>query len=175
MIHPKAEVASKKIGIGTKIWQFAIILEDAEIGNNCNINCHTFIENDVKIGNNVTIKSGVYLWDGITIEDFVFIGPNATFTNDRVPRSQLYPNKFDRVILRRRCSIGANATIIGPCEIGEYSMIGAGSVVTKSVPPHALIVGNPGKIVGFVESDGHKMKRIEEGYLSSDGKIYRIT
>ena len=173
MIHPKAEVASKNIGSGTKIWQFAIILGGAEIGNDCNINCHTFIENDVKIGNNVTVKAGVYIWDGVTVEDFVLIGPNVTFTNNRFPRSQS-PKDFDRIVLKKNCSIGANATIIGPCEIGEFSLVGAGSVVTKSVPPHAMVIGTPARIIGFVDSDGQKMKKITEGYLSSDGKIFKI-
>lgn len=174
MIHPKAEVASKNIGKGTKIWQFSVILEGAEIGADCNINCHTFIENDVKIGNNVTVKSGVYLWDGIIVEDAVFIGPGVIFTNDKMPRSKSYPKKFDLIILRKNCSIGANATIIGPCEIGEFSLVGAGSVVTKSVPPHALVLGNPARIIGFVDSDGQKMKKTAEGYLSADGRIFQI-
>jgi len=129
LIHPKADVCSKNIGTGTRIWQFAVVLENATIGADCNINCHTFIENDVKLGDHITVKSGVYLWDGITVEDHVFIGPNATFTNDKTPRSKSYPASFNRILIRRFASIGANATIIGPCEIGEYAMIGAGSVV----------------------------------------------
>lgn len=146
-VHPLADVKSKNIGLDSKIWQFAIVLENAIIGSNCNINSHTFIENDVKIGNNATIKCGVYLWDGIEIEDNVFIGPNATFTNDKYPRSKEYPNEFQPTIIKKGASIGANATILGGIIIGEFSMIGAGSVVTKNVPPRELWVGNPAKFV----------------------------
>jgi UDP-2-acetamido-3-amino-2,3-dideoxy-glucuronate N-acetyltransferase len=174
MIHPKSEVATKKIGKGTTIWQFSVILEGAQIGSDCNVNCHTFIENDVVIGDNVTVKAGVYLWDGITVEDRVFIGPNVTFTNNKNPRAGAHKKKLDRIILRKNCSIGANATIVGPCEIGEYALIGAGSVVTRSIPPYALALGSPAKVVGFVNSDGQKMKETSEGFLSSDGKIFKL-
>ena len=147
MIHPLSEVLSKRIGKDTKIWQFAVVLEGADIGNNCNINCHTFIENEVVLGNNVTIKSGVFLWDGISIEDDVFIGPNVTFTNDKYPKSKKYPVNYDKTIIKRGASIGANATILGGVMIGENSLIGAGSVVTKSVPDNELWVGNPAKFI----------------------------
>jgi UDP-2-acetamido-3-amino-2,3-dideoxy-glucuronate N-acetyltransferase len=155
MIHKSAEVYSKKIGYNSTIWQFVVILEGAEIGNNCNINAHVFIENDVKIGDNVTIKSGVQLWDGITIEDSVFIGPNVTFTNEKiVSRSKIYPNKFDNIIIKKGASIGANASIVAGNEIDEFSMIGAGAVVTKNIGKNELWVGNPAKLVGYVTNDG---------------------
>jgi UDP-2-acetamido-3-amino-2,3-dideoxy-glucuronate N-acetyltransferase len=144
-IHSTADVQSKNIGENTFIWQFAIILEGAVIGKNCNINCHTFIENDVKIGDNVTIKSGVYLWDGITIEDDVFIGPNATFVNDIYPRSKQYPESFQKTVIKKGASIGANVTIMGGVTIGENAMIGAGSVVLKNIPPNTTWVGNPAR------------------------------
>ncbi len=112
--------------------------------------------------------------DGITAEDSVFIGPNATFANDKTPRSQTHTKEFERVLLRKHCSIGANATIIGPCEIGEYALIAAGTVVTKSIPPYALVVGNPGRVIGFVNSDGQRMKKTNDGFLSSDGKLYQL-
>ncbi len=146
-IHPTAEVHTKKIGKGTRIWQFVVILEGAVIGENCNICSHCFIENDVIIGNNVTIKNGVFLWDGIRIEDDVFIGPNATFVNDKYPRSKQYPEKFLKTVIKKGASIGANATILGGITIGEGAMIGAGSVVTKDVPPGELWVGNPAKFL----------------------------
>ena len=133
-IHPTAEVQTKQIGSGTTIWQFCLVLEKAEIGKNCNISFNVFIENDVVIGDNVTIKSGVQVWDGLRIEENVFIGPNATFTNDLLPRSKHYPEKFAETQIRKGASIGANATILAGIEIGEYAMIGAGSVVTKNVP-----------------------------------------
>jgi len=150
MIHPTSDVQSTSIGEYTKIWQFCVILPNAQIGGNCNINSHCFIENDVQVGNNVTIKCGVQLWDGIRIEDSVFIGPNVTFTNDRSPRSKKYPKEFDQIIVKRGASIGANCTILGGITIGEYSLIGAGSVVTKEVPPHTLWYGNPARFKGFV-------------------------
>ena len=145
-IHPTAEVQSKDIGNDTVIWQFTIILKNAKIGNNCNINSHTFIENDVIIGNNVTVKCGVYLWDGIRIEDNVFIGPNATFTNDIYPKSKEKPDIFEKTTLKKGCSIGANVTILPGITIGENAIIGAGSVVTKNVPPNSIGFGNPVKI-----------------------------
>ena len=148
MIHPSADVQSKNIGEGTFVWQFAIVLPGAVIGKNCNINCHTFIENDVKIGDRVTIKSGVFVWDGIQIEDDVFVGPNATFVNDKFPKSKVYPETFQQIKICKGASIGANATILGGVTIGEKALIGAGSVVTKDVPAFALVYGNPAKIMG---------------------------
>ncbi len=144
-IHPLSDVQSKNIGRDTTIWQFCIVLPNAKIGENCNINCHVFIENDVVIGNNVTIKPGVQLWDGIRIEDNVFIGPNATFTNDLRPRSKEYPDKFLQTVIKKGASIGANATILPGIEIGERAMIGAGSVVINNIPPDTTWVGNPAR------------------------------
>lgn len=144
-IHHLADVQSKNIGEGTRVWQFCVILSGAVIGKNCNLNCHVFIENDVIIGNNVTIKPCVQIWDGITIEDNVFIGPNATFTNDLKPRSKQYPKIFLRTVVKVGASIGANATILPGITIGENAMIGAGSVVLKDVPANTLWVGNPAK------------------------------
>lgn len=151
-IHEKAEVQTQIIGNETRVWQYSIILAGAKIGTNCNINAHCFIENDVVVGNNVTIKCGVYLWDGITIEDDVFIGPNATFTNDKYPRSKVYPDEFVKTIIKRGASIGANATILCGVTIGENAMIGAGSVVTKDVPSGELWYGTPAKSHGKAKS-----------------------
>ena len=147
-VHPLSDVASKNIGENTRIWQFAVVLEGAIIGSNCNICAHTLIENDVSIGNNVTVKSGVYLWDGIVLEDDVFVGPNATFTNDKTPRSKHYPPEFLKTVVRKGASIGANATILPGVELGEYCMVGAGAVITKNVPARSIVVGNPARIVG---------------------------
>lgn len=151
-IHPQAICESTKIGPNTRIWAFTHILPGAVIGRDCNINDGVFIENDVIIGDRVTIKCGVQLWDGLVIEDDVFIGPNATFTNDLFPRSKKYPEKFLKTTIRKGASIGANATILPGLEIGEGSMVGAGSVVTQSVPPYAIVVGNPARIIGYVDS-----------------------
>jgi UDP-2-acetamido-3-amino-2,3-dideoxy-glucuronate N-acetyltransferase len=154
LIHKTADVQTSNIGNGTLVWQFVIILERAEIGDNCNINCHVFIENDVKIGSNVTIKPGVQIWDGITIEDNVFIGPNVTFTNDMVPRSKQYPESFRKTIIKRGASIGANATLLSGIEIGEFAFIGAGSVLTKSAPKNTVWYGNPAAQKGYVTNEG---------------------
>lgn len=153
-IHELSDIQTKNIGEGTTIWQFVVILQKAVIGNNCNINASVFIENDVKIGNNTTIKSGVQIWDGITIEDNVFIGPNATFTNDLFPRSKKYPTSFNKTIIKKGASIGANATILAGNVIGNYALIGAGSVVTKDVGDNELWVGNPAKKIGFITDEG---------------------
>lgn len=154
MIHPLAQVQSNNIGIDTKFWQFVVVLKEARIGDNCNINSHVFIENDVKIGNNVTVKNGVQIWDGITIEDNVFIGPNVTFTNDLIPRSKQFLEKFERTTIKKGASIGANATIIAGITISEYAMIGAGAVVTKSVGMNELWFGNPANLRGYVTEKG---------------------
>lgn len=152
-IHSLADVQAQQIGAETRIWQFVVVLKDARIGSNCNICANSFIENEVIIGDNVTVKSGVYIWDGISIEDNVQVGPNVTFTNDKYPRAK---QQFDlkRTIIRKNASIGAGAVILGGIEIGESAMIGAGSVVTKNIPPYTLWLGNPAKKVGFVTREG---------------------
>ena len=144
-IHPNSDVQSKNIGSGTRIWQYAIVLEKASIGRDCNICSHCLIENDVSVGDRVTIKSGVQLWDGVSIEDDVFIGPNATFANDRFPRSKIRPAEFTKTRVNKGASIGANATILPGITIGEKAMVGAGAVVTKDVDPGTTVVGNPAK------------------------------
>ncbi|AXX90518.1 WxcM-like sugar acyltransferase [Arcobacter suis CECT 7833] len=144
------------MGENTNIWQFCVVLKNAEIGSNCNINAQVLIENDVIIGNNVTIKSGVQIWDGIFLEDNVFIGPNVTFTNDFLPRSKQYPNSFLKTTIKRSASIGANSTIVCGITINEYAMIGAGSVVTKDVGNQELWYGNPAKHKGYVCKCGQK-------------------
>ncbi len=141
MIHPLSDAQSNNIGKDTNIWQFCVILKNAVIGENCNICSHCFIENDVKIGNNVTIKNGVFLYDGITIEDNVFIGPNATFCNDRYPKSKNKNFKLEPIVIKKGASIGANATILPGITIGENAMIGAGSIVTKDIKDNEKVVG----------------------------------
>ena len=156
IIHTSSDVQTSNIGDGTSVWQYTVILKGAVIGNHCNINCNVFIENDVQIGNNVTIKSGVQVWDGITIEDNVFIGPNVTFTNDFIPRSKQYPTNFLKTTIKKGASIGANSTIIDGIKIGEYAMIGAGSVVTKNIQNNELWYGNPAIKKGYICKCGTK-------------------
>ncbi|MCO6056426.1 N-acetyltransferase [Pseudomonas sp. MOB-449] len=150
-VHELADVQSPHIGSGTRVWQYAVILPGARIGTDCNVCAHTLIENDVEVGNRVTIKSGVFLWDGIRVADDVFIGPNATFANDPMPRSKVYPERFLGVHLERGASIGANATLLPGVTIGEFAMVGAGAVVTKDVPPRAVVVGNPARILRILD------------------------
>jgi len=146
-IHQLADVKCKDVGLNTKIWQFVVVLEKAVLGKNCNINCHCFIENDVIIGDNVTVKSGVYLWDGLRIGNNVFIGPNVTFINDKYPHSKQYPEKFLKTVVEDNASIGAGSIIMGGITIGKSAMIGAGSLVTKNIPPNTLWYGNPARFV----------------------------
>ena len=148
--HSTAIVETGCVGEGTRIWAFAHVLPGARIGRECNLCDHTFIEGDVVIGDRVTIKCGVQLWDGVRIEDDVFIGPNATFTNDAYPRSRQRPAEFLRTLVKKGASIGANATILPGVTIEENVMVGAGAVVTHNVPRNAVVVGNPGHIVSYV-------------------------
>jgi len=150
-IHPLADVAECEIGQGTKVWQFVVVLKGAKIGKECNICAQTLIEGDVVIGDRVTVKSGVQIWDGSVIGNDVFIGPNATFSNDLYPRSRQYPNQFNGITIHDGASIGANATLLPGVTIGEKAMVGAGTVVTKDVPERAVVLGNPARIVRFVD------------------------
>lgn len=147
-IHALADVQSPHISAGTQIWQFCVVLAGARIGADCNLNAQVFVENDVCLGDRVTVKCGVQLWDGLSVADDVFIGPNVTFTNDRTPRSKRYPAEFQRTRIERGASIGANATILGGVTIGAGALIGAGSVVTRDVPAGELWVGNPARSRG---------------------------
>lgn len=148
-IHPHSDVQSHCIGAGTRIWQYCVVLSGAVIGDDCNICAHVLIENDVVVGDRVTLKSGVQLWDGVRVSDDVFIGPNATFANDLFPRSRKRPEKFLITEIGRGASIGANATILPGVKIGANAMVGAGAVVTKDVPPNAVVAGNPAAIIGY--------------------------
>jgi UDP-2-acetamido-3-amino-2,3-dideoxy-glucuronate N-acetyltransferase len=149
-VHANALCESTHIGDGTRIWAFAHILPDAIVGADCNICDGVFIESDAIVGDRVTIKCGVQLWNGVRIENDVFIGPNATFTNDYFPRSKHYPEKFLQTTVQAGASIGANATILPGITIGSGAMIGAGAVVTRSIPANAIVVGNPARITGYI-------------------------
>lgn len=154
LIHPSSDVQSNNIGAGTRIWQFAVVAPGATIGENCIISSHCLIENDVVIGDGVTVQSGVQLWDGIRIGNGVSIGPNATFSNEHLADSAAQQTNSAATCIEDGASIGAGAIIFPGITIGRNSMIGAGAVVRRSVPANAIVVGNPAKIVGYVETPG---------------------
>jgi UDP-2-acetamido-3-amino-2,3-dideoxy-glucuronate N-acetyltransferase len=157
-IHPAAHVSEgARIGAGTKIWINAQVREGASIGEHCIIGKDTYIDTEVRIGSRVKIQNGVSVYHGVTIEDDVFVGPNATFTNDLVPRAFNADWAITPTAIRRGSSIGANATIVCGHSVGKYAMVGAGSVVTRDVPDHALVVGNPARIVGYVCHCGERL------------------
>lgn len=168
-IHPLADVQSAHVAGDSTVWQYCVILSGAVIGSNCNICAHVFIENDVVIGNNVTIKSGVQLWDGVRIEDNVFVGPNVTFTNDLIPRSKVYPQEFTKIVVKQGASIGANSTILAGHIIGEFALIGAGSVVTSDIPANTVWYGNPARQKGYITPDGILLDMEKK---DSKGKLY---
>lgn len=140
MIHPLADVQTQKIGPDTNIWQFCVVLAGAEIGSACNICSHVFIENDVKIGDRVTVKNGVSLYDGMIIEDDVFIGPNAAFCNDKYPKSKNKNFKLEPIVIKKGASVGANATVLPGVTIGENALVAAGAVVTRDVPAGTVYI-----------------------------------
>lgn len=145
-VHALADCQSRQIGAGSRVWQFTVVLAQARIGRDCNINSHCFIENDVQLGDRVTVKCGVYLWDGLRVEDDVFIGPNVTFTNDKRPRSKVYPDAFLPTVIKAGASIGAGAVILPGLCIGRRAMIGAGAVVTRDVPDDAVVYGDAARL-----------------------------
>jgi len=158
-IHESAHVSDKAvIGKGSKVWINSQIRENAQIGENCIISKDTYIDFEVKIGNNVKLQNGVSVYHGVTIEDDVFIGPYATLTNDMFPRATNANWKTTNTLIKKGASVGANSTIVCGIELGEYCMVGAGSVVTKNVPPHALVIGNPAKQIGQVCKCGFRIK-----------------
>ena len=162
-IHPSAHVSPDAyIGEGTKIWHEAQVREGAKIGKNCILGKCVYVGKNVVIGDNVKIENRASIFQGVHIEDDVFIGPHVVFTNDLRPRAFSQDWKIVETYVRRGASIGANSTIICGVEIGEYAMVGAGSVVTKDVPPHALVYGNPARIRGFVCKCGEKLVSKEE-------------
>jgi UDP-2-acetamido-3-amino-2,3-dideoxy-glucuronate N-acetyltransferase len=177
--HPTSLVESDQVGEGTLVWAYAHILPGARIGRDCNICDHTFVENDVIVGDRVTVKCGVQLWDGLRVEDDVFIGPNATFTNDPFPRSKQHLSEYLLTTIKRGASIGANATIAPGVVIGEMAMVGAGAVVTHDVPPHSKVAGNPARIIGYVdatpESPATLVEEVHDTMLPlGEAKVYRL-
>lgn len=176
-VHPEGICESTNVGGGTRVWAFAHVLPAARIGRDCNICDHVFVENDVTVGDRVTVKCGVQLWDGTHLEDDVFVGPNVTFSNDPFPRSKARPARFAATHVRTGASIGANATILPGVEIGSLAMVGAGAVVTRSVPPRAIVIGNPARIVGYVQADGSRQDSVPElatGQATGEPKVEEL-
>jgi len=151
-VHPLGVCESEKVGDGTRVWAFAHVLPGAQIGTDCNICDHVFVENDVVIGDRVTIKCGVQVWDGVTLADDVFVGPNVTFTNDPMPRSKVHPAEYAKTVVAQSASLGGGSVIVPGVRIGRSAMVGAGAVVTKDVPANAIVVGNPARIAGYVDT-----------------------
>lgn len=151
-IHPLSDVQSDTIGAGTRIWQFVVVMAGARIGRECNICAHCTVEGGAVVGNRVTLKCGVHVWDGVILEDDVFVGPNACFTNDRHPRSGNRDFQLERTTVRRGASIGAGAILLPGVTVGVGAIVGAGAVVTRDVPDGAVVIGNPARLV--VRDDG---------------------
>lgn len=172
-IHPSAHVSEKaKIGKGTKIWINVQIREDAIIGADCIISKDVYIDHAVHIGDRCKVQNSVSVYDGVTIEDEVFVGPNVSFTNDKIPRAFNAEWKITPTLVEKGASIGANATIVCGIVIGSYSMVAAGSVVAKTVPPHALVMGNPARVVGYVCECGARLD--ENSCCPSCGKLLKL-
>jgi len=152
-VHERGLCEASEVGEGTRVWAFAHVLPGARIGRDCNICDHVFVENDVVLGDRVTVKSGVQLWDGLRLGDDVFVGPNATFTNDRFPRSKRHPEPALKTVVEPGASVCANATILPGLTIGAGALVGAGAVVTHDVPPKAIVYGNPARITGYVGTE----------------------
>lgn len=174
------------IGKGTKIWHFSHIMSNSKIGDNCNIGQNVVISPDVILGKNCKVQNNVSIYTGVICEDDVFLGPSMVFTNIINPRSTVVRRgKYEKTIVRQGATIGANATIICGIQIGTYAFVGAGTVITKSVPPYALVVGNPGRQIGWMSEYGHRLNFNEEQlalcpeskakYVLQNGNVKKIT
>ena len=173
-VHPQAIVETEDVGPGTRVWAFAHVMKGVRLGANCNVGEHCYIESGVVVGDDVVIKNGVALWQGVIVENRVFLGPNCVFTNDPFPRSKVLNQRLETVV-REGASIGANATVLCGIEIGRYSLIGAGSVVTRDVPDFALTLGNPARLKGYVCRCGQKLRLAPGGHASCEcGFAYRL-
>ena len=171
--HPQSLVETEHVGEGTTIWAFVHVLPNVIIGSNCNICDHCFIEGGARLGDEVTVKTGVSIWDGVTLENKVFVGPNAVFTNDLLPRSKNAEYTMLATLVKTGASIGANATILSGVTIGRFALIGIGSVVTRDVPDYALVYGNPARQRGWVDEQGNKLVLQKDGHWQSiTGQLY---
>lgn len=181
-VHPQGICDSPTVGDGTRIWAFAHVLAGARIGRDVNICDQVFVENDVTIGDRVTIKCGVQVWDGVHLGDDVFVGPNVTFTNDPFPRSKAWPEQYTRTQVLAGASLGGGAVILPGVTIGRRAMVGAGAVVTKDVPANAIVVGNPARIVGYVDAADARLPGLPAAAVTAsqisgavETPLYRVT
>lgn len=184
-VHSTALVESNQIGEGTRIWAFSHVLKGAVIGRDCNIGDHNFIEGGAVLGNGITVKNANMIWEGVTIEDFVFVGPHVFFTNDLFPRSRFLPEagaraaKKENWLVRTRvakgASLGAACVIVAGVTVGEYSLVGAGAVVTKNVPPYALVLGAPARVAGWMCRCGLRLRIVRNRAKCECGLAYRKT
>ena len=173
-VHPMALCDSETVGAGTRIWAFSHVLAGAVIGRDCNIGEGAFVEDQARLGDRVVIKNGVSVWNLVTLEDDVFAGPNVAFTNDMIPRAGDYrtsPDDWQPTLVREAAALGANATIVCGTVIGRHALVGAGSVVTKDVPDHAIVLGNPARVVGWICNCGARLEGA--GACPSCGRMFR--
>ena len=177
-VHPTAVVDPEcQIGKGTKIWHFTHVMPHSVIGEDCVLGQNVFVAEGVRLGNQVKVQNNVSLYDGVECEDDVFLGPSMVFTNVVNPRSFINrKSEFQKTIVRRGATVGANATIVCGCEIGRYAFVGAGAVVTKSVPNYALVVGNPARQMGWMSRYGHRLKFDADGFATcpESGERYQL-
>ena len=176
VLHPLAVVdEGATVGARTRVWAFAHVLPGAVVGADVNLCDHTYVETGVLLGDRVTVKCGVHLWEGVQAEDDVFIGPSAVFTNDLAPRSRRAPATYARTLLGRGCSVGANATVLAGRRVGRYALVAAAAVVTRDVPDHALVVGSPARVAGWVDLAGARLAFDADGHATgTDGERYRL-
>ncbi len=173
-VHAQALCESERVGAGTRIWAFAHVMKDAVLGADCNIGDHAFVESGARLGDRVTVKNGVQIYDKVVVEDDVFLGPGMVFTNDRVPRSGPFKNPPDRFLathVKRGASIGAHATLVCGIVVREGALVGAGSVVTRDVPAHAVVAGNPARRIGWICACGG---RLAADLACACGRRYRL-
>lgn len=171
-VHPRGLCETEAVGPRTRIWAFAHVLSGAQIGADCNVCDHAFVEGGAKLGDRVTVKNAVLIWDGVTVEDEVFLGPNMVFTNDLRPRATVKKNRgqFVPTVVRRGATIGANATVVCGTTIGEHAFVAAGAVVTRDVAPHALVAGSPARRLGWVCTCGESL---DAELVCTCGRRYR--